>query len=355
MKQPVIQTSGLGIGYTGTGRKRKIVHEDLNLQLFPAEVTCLLGLNGAGKSTLLRTLCGFQLPTGGSILLNGKPVSTYSQAELSLAIGVVLTEKTNVGGITVYELVSLGRHPYTGFFGRLKKHDRDVIEQSLEAAGIAHMARSRVAELSDGERQKAMIAKTLAQECPVILLDEPTAFLDVTGRIETMILLRKLAKEQQKAILLSTHDIDQAIRMGDCLWLMQKDRPMICGTPEDLIFNNAFDTFFGETGHMIFDPSSGRLNVKRTLVPVGVEGDPFTSAWVGNALMRNGWQPSSSTRLPYINCIHAHQMMLTLPDGTQKTAASMRELLAEMHKGNLISGDDKVRCEEYSEPGRAVR
>ena len=122
MKRAVIQTSGLRIGYTGKGRKRKIVHEGLNLELFPSEVTCLLGLNGVGKSTLLRTLCGFQPPIAGEILLNDKPLSAYSQAELSLAIGVVLTEKTNAGGITVHELVSLGRHPYTGFFGRLKKH-----------------------------------------------------------------------------------------------------------------------------------------------------------------------------------------------------------------------------------------
>jgi iron complex transport system ATP-binding protein len=335
MKRPVIQASGLCIGYTGKGRKRKIVHGNLNLELFPAEVTCLLGLNGMGKSTLLRTLCGFHSPIAGEILLNDKLLNTYSPVELSLAIGVVLTEKTNVGGITVYELVSLGRHPYTGFWGRLKKQDRRIIEQSLEAAGIMHKAYNYVSELSDGERQKAMIAKILSQECPVILLDEPTAFLDITGRMETMILLRKLAKEQQKAILLSTHDIDQAIRMGDCLWLLEKDRPMIYGTPEDLIFNNAIDSFFGKN-NMVFDPFSGRLNVKTTLAPIGLYGDPFTSGWVENALIRNGRQPSPGIRQPHINCIHKHQMILTLPDGTQKTTASIKELLTEMNENNLI-------------------
>jgi iron complex transport system ATP-binding protein len=329
MKQPVIQTCGLHIGYAGKGRKRKIVHDNLNLNLFPDEVTCLLGLNGSGKSTLLRTLCGFQLPIAGDVLLDGKPLNDYTQTELSLAIGVVLTEKTNAGGITVYELVSLGRHPYTGFFGRLKKHDREVINQSLKATGIAHKAHHYVAELSDGERQKVMIAKTLAQECPIILLDEPTAFLDVTGRIETLILLRKLAKEQHKAVLLSTHDIDQAIRMGDSLWLLEKNRPMVCGTPEDLILNHAFETFFGKDG-MSFDPSTGRLNMETTLIPIGVEGDPVTAYWVGNALIRNGWQPSPVTRLPHIHCIHARQIILTLVDGRQKTTSSIQELLAEM-------------------------
>ena len=127
--------------------------------------------------------------------------------------------------------------PYTGFFGQLKKTDREIIEQSLTAAGIAHKAQNYVSELSDGERQKAMIAKALAQQCPIILLDEPTAFLDVTSRIETMVLLHKLAVEQHKAILLSTHDLDLAIQMGDCLWLQEKGRPMACGTPEDLILS----------------------------------------------------------------------------------------------------------------------
>lgn len=242
-KIAAIETIGLGIGYLLKGGKRKVVHDDLNLQLVSGEVTCLLGLNGAGKSTLLRTLCGFQPPLGGEIRLMGKPLSGYSQANFSLTVGVVLTEKTNAGGITVYELVSLGRHPYTGFFGQLKKADRAIIEQSLEAAGIAHKAQNYVSELSDGERQKAMIAKALAQQCPIILLDEPTAFLDVTSRIETMVLLHRLAVEQEKAILLSTHDLDLAIQMGDCLWLQEKGRPMACGTPEDLIMSGAFESF----------------------------------------------------------------------------------------------------------------
>jgi iron complex transport system ATP-binding protein len=259
----------------------------------------------------------------------GKPLRACSPAALSLAIGVVLTEKTNVGGITVYELVSLGRHPYTGFFGRLKKRDKEVVQQSLEATGIAHKAGSFVAELSDGERQKAMIAKTLAQECPIILLDEPTAFLDLTARLETLILLRKLAKEQQKTILLSTHDIDQAIRLGDCLWLLEKDRPMGCGAPEDLILNGMFESFFGKEG-MTFDPFSGRLEVETVRRPIGLEGDPLTSCWVGNALIRNGWQPSPAGHPPRIHCIHKHRLILSLPGGKQTEVVSVEALLAAL-------------------------
>lgn len=324
---PVIETHNLRIGYLLKGGKRKVIHDELNLRLRPGEVTCLLGLNGAGKSTLLRTLCGFQPPLGGEISLLGKPLASYSQANFSLTVGVVLTEKTNAGGITVYELVSLGRHPYTGFFGQLKSHDRAVIEQSLEAAGIAHKAHNYVSELSDGERQKAMIAKALAQQCPIILLDEPTAFLDVTSRIETMVLLHRLAMEQKKAILLSTHDLDLAIQMGDCLWLQEKGRPMACGAPEDLIMSGAFASFFGKEG-IVFDPSTGKLNTRAPVDPVGVEGDYLVSYWVGNALMRNGFRPSPvQSGQANVCCLSADRLCLTLPTGVQHELSGVGALV----------------------------
>lgn len=327
---PAIETTNLRIGYVLKGQKHKVIHEGLDLQLRSGEVTCLLGLNGAGKSTLLRTLCGFQPPLGGDIRLLGNALSSYSQALFSLTVGVVLTEKTNAGGITVYELVSLGRHPYTGFFGQLKTKDRAIIEQSLEAAGIAHKARNYVSELSDGERQKAMIAKALAQQCPIILLDEPTAFLDVTSRIETMVLLHRLATEQQKAILLSTHDLDLAIQMGDCLWLQEKGRPMACGTPEDLILSGAFETFFGKEG-IVFDPSTGKLNTKAPIYPVGVEGDFLTSYWVGNALIRNGYRPAPVTKGSIsINCLNPHQMLISWPDGNREEMDTIAALISRI-------------------------
>lgn len=327
---PVIETKQLSIGYLLKGGKRKVIHEALDLQLFAGEVTCLLGLNGAGKSTLLRTLCGFQPPLDGEIRLMGKPLDSYSQYNFSLTVGVVLTEKTNAGGITVYDLVSLGRHPYTGFFGQLKAHDREIIGQSLEAAGIAHKSQNYVSELSDGERQKAMIAKVLAQQCPIILLDEPTAFLDVTSRIETMVLLHKLAVEQNKAILLSTHDLDLALQMGDCLWLQEKGRPMSSGTPEDLIMNGAFETFFSRDG-IVFDSSTGKLNTQAPVSPIGVEGDFLVSYWVGNALIRNGFRPSPvKDGQMNINCRSAHQLVMTMPDSVTKTFTDVVGLIKEM-------------------------
>jgi iron complex transport system ATP-binding protein len=253
-----METSGLSVGYRLKGGRRKVVCESLDLQVYPGQVTCLLGLNGVGKSTLLRTLCGFQPPLGGNVRLLGKPLTSYSRAAFSRTVSVVLTEKTNAGGLTVYELVSLGRHPHTGFFGRLEEADHRLIGESLRAAGISHKAGERVAELSDGERQKVMIAKALAQQCPLIILDEPTAFLDVVSRIKTMDLLCSLAQEQQKAILLSTHDFDLAIRMAGYLWLLEQGRSITCGTPRDLTGNGTFTSFFRKEG-ILFDPATGKL------------------------------------------------------------------------------------------------
>ena len=210
MEKAVITASDLCIGYR-QGKQEKRIHEHLFFRLYPGELTCLLGANGTGKSTLLRTLAASQPALSGELLVQEKPLSAYSEKERSRTIGVVLTDKTLAGGLTVYELVALGRQPHTGFFGRLSKTDHSIIEEALEAVSISHKSHSYTAELSDGERQKVMIAKALVQECPLILLDEPTAFLDVVSRIEIMTLLHRLAVEQKKAILLSTHDIEQAL------------------------------------------------------------------------------------------------------------------------------------------------
>ena len=321
-----VEARALTIGYN-EGKKRKVVQSNVNLTLYSGQVTCLLGLNGAGKSTLIRTLCGFQPPLEGDVLLRGKRLSSYSQSEFAREVGVVLTEKTNAGGITVYDLVSLGRHPYTGFFGSLKEKDHRIVENSLEAAGIANKSSCYVSELSDGERQKVMIAKVLAQQCPIIVLDEPTAFLDVTARIETMVLLRKLAKEQNKAIVLSTHDIDSAIQMADNLWLLSKGKQVRYGAPEDLIMDGTIGEFFSKE-NITFDQSTGKLNaILPDIVPIGVEGDFQTSFWVGNALVRNGFTPSAiQPDGTNIICRCATDIEIRLNGGETKKATSVAHL-----------------------------
>ena len=331
-RKPVIETSNLSIGYTRKGKDRNIVHASLNLQLFAGELTSLLGLNGAGKSTLLRTICGFQHALGGEVRINGRLLSDHSHAELSRIIGVVLTEKTNAGGITAGELVALGRHPYTGFFGRLKTEDKQIVAESLEAVGMINKANNYVSELSDGERQKIMIAKVLAQQCPIIILDEPTAYLDVTSRIETMSLLHRLAVEQNKAILLSTHDLDLAIQMSDCLWLQEKQRPMMCGAPEDLILSGSFETFFNKKG-ITFDSSTGKLTADKPSFPIAVEGEFNTSYWVGNALIRNGFRPASTSESDIIvHCESPKKIMLSMPDKEKQYLNSIAELISVIAK-----------------------
>lgn len=336
VQKSAVETHGLAIGYSRKGQNPKIVNEDLNLCLNKGELTCLLGLNGAGKSTLLRTICGFQPPIAGNIEIMGKDLSSYKPLELALTLGVVLTEKTNAGGITVYELVSLGRHPHTGFFARLKSDDKRIIEESLSAVGILHKAGSYVSELSDGERQKAMIAKTLAQQCPVIVLDEPTAFLDVTSRIEMMILLRRLAVEQGKAILLSTHDLEQAIQLSDKLWLMRsKPHNIVCGCPEDLILNGEFDDFFAKD-NITFDVATGKMNICLERKPVFLHGESNTVFWVRNALERNGYSPvdNKSGSKMAVHCFSPDNIVLSNEDGDEKTFFSVGDLVYNMKNLN---------------------
>jgi len=265
-KKAVVEARRLCIGYTLRGGARRIVHPGIDLELFAGELTCLLGRNGAGKSTLLKTLCGLLPPIGGAVTIDGCPLSALPAGKLSEKVGVVLTERTLSGGISVYDLVSLGRYPHTGFFGTLRESDHIVIRKALEAVGITDKAERHLAELSDGERQKAFIAKALAQECPIILLDEPTAFLDVTSRLETLLSLRNLAREQHKAILLSTHDLETALQLADRIWLLPNcekgsAEPMLSGTPDSLVADGSLARFFG-SDTLIFDPRSRRLTAR---------------------------------------------------------------------------------------------
>jgi len=242
-KLTVLETINLSIGYALKHGKNKVLCHDMNLKLFKGNVTSLLGLNGSGKSTLLRTLSGFLDPIEGEIKINEKNIKSFSESELATTLGLVLTEKTNAGGMKVKELVSLGRYPYTGFFGTLKDYDYQVIGESMEAVNISHKADNYVSELSDGERQKVMIAKALAQECPIIFLDEPTAFLDIIAKVEIMLLLQKLSHEQNKTILLSTHDMNTALDMSDDLWMLGHDK-IISGSTADLIKNQKINDIF---------------------------------------------------------------------------------------------------------------
>lgn len=236
----ILTTHDLAVGYRN-GKQQVTLLSGLDLVMEKGKLVALLGQNGAGKSTLLRALTCDERPLNGTIEVNGKDLLTMSQKDRSRLIGLVSTERIQAGALTVRELVGLGRQPHTGFLGRLDDEDRAIIQQAMTDSGIISKADEYMASLSDGERQKAMIARALAQQTPIIILDEPTAFLDVASRIETMRLLQTLAHERGKTVLLSSHDISQSLMLADELWLITTDRQVLTGPPSKLVADGAMD------------------------------------------------------------------------------------------------------------------
>ena len=279
----MIELKDLTIGYAQKNNT-KVVASGINATLHSGRLTCLIGANGIGKSTLLRTLSAFQPPLSGEIYIDNEspiPLSALTDKQLSRLIGVVLTEKPDVQNMTVFELVGLGRSPYTGFWGRLNEDDKEVVKESLRLVGIESLQDRLIQTLSDGERQKTMIAKALAQQTPVIYLDEPTAFLDYPSKVEMLTLLRHLARETGKTIFLSTHDMELALQIADELWLMTagspssdtaespsnnglcqnpKETTLIIGTPRELASNGSLSHFIDRPG-LHFDPQTLAIRV----------------------------------------------------------------------------------------------
>ena len=256
-----IELQNLSIGYQ-TKHGIKTVATGISGTIASGELTCLLGANGVGKSTLLRTLASFQSKTGGEIWLEGRELSEYTDKQLSRLIGVVLTEKPDVRNMTVRELVSLGRSPYTGFWGTYSKDDLQMVDEAISMVGIEPLSKRMVHTLSDGERQKVMIAKALAQQTPVIYLDEPTAFLDYPSKVEVLQLLCRISREAGKVVFLSTHDVELALQLADTIWLMTKGEAMAIGTPEALAQQGALGRFIERDG-ITFDPQTMTIKVTK--------------------------------------------------------------------------------------------
>ena len=324
MNNETIQLRNLSIGYQ-TKHSVRTVAEGINGAIRSGELTCLLGANGVGKSTLLRTLAAFQPAIKGEVLftvyslsscvpavasgkaertddysdgseglaskstvncqlstVNTKEIASLSDKELSKLIGVVLTEKPDVRNMSVRELVSLGRSPYTGFWGTYTDEDLRIVDEAIEMVGITDLVRRPVHTLSDGERQKVMIAKALAQQTPVIFLDEPTAFLDYPSKVEVLQLLRRISREAEKTIFLSTHDVELALQLADTIWLMTKIEeggtrkeegdmtklgeggrsPVTIGSPQELAASGDLGRFI-ERQNIVFDKETLTIRVKK--------------------------------------------------------------------------------------------
>lgn len=286
-RKKTIVTENLSVGYASK-YNQKVVAKDINACVCSGELTCLLGANGIGKSTLLRTISAFQPKLSGSVYIDGKELEAYHEKELSKLVSVVLTERLDIKNMTARELIGLGRSPYTGFWGRLSEEDEQIVNQAIGLVRIDKLAERLVHTLSDGERQKVMIAKALAQETPVILLDEPTAFLDFPSKVEIMQLLHRLTRKTNKTIFLSTHDLELALQIADKIWLMDKPAGIRIGTPEDLSLDGSLSDFFAYKG-IIFDTQAGLFRVEnesQKQIKVTGHGQPY--AMVRKALLRNG-------------------------------------------------------------------
>jgi iron complex transport system ATP-binding protein len=318
----IVTLDNVTIGYRQRGRPQRVVAKDISVALNAGEFVCLLGPNGAGKSTLIQTIAGMQPPLAGEVGLDGKSLSSYSARELAQRMSLVLTQRAAVGMMPVSTLVSLGRHPFTDWTGRLGAHDVEAVRMAMAAVGIETLSNRPVCELSDGERQKVMIARALAQDPRVMILDEATAFLDLPRRVEFMHLLRRLAPEGRRAILLSTHDLDLALRCADRLWLLPHGGPLQQGVPEDLVLNDAFASAFRDA-EVQFDKESGAFQHHygdRGIV--SLHGEDVPAMWTYRALERVGYR--------------------VVAPGEASTCVEVR------HEGGAIiwniKGIDKARC-----------
>ena len=338
MKDKLLDARNLTIGYLRHRRSPVVVAEALSASLSPGEFVCLIGPNGAGKTTLLRTLAGLLPPLNGQVSLAGQPIHTLDPVERARQLSVVLTEKIDVGNLSVYSLVALGRHPYTDWLGRLSSEDERAVRWAIEAVGASELTHRNFNELSDGERQKALIARGLAQEPRLMILDEPTAFLDLPRRVETMHLLRRLARAADRSFLLSTHDLELALRSADRIWLLPPGGPIQVGAPEDLVLSGAFEeTFRGEGVN--FDISTGSFTIDHEhRGTVALEAEGVHALWATRALEREGFDvlPKDETcglRLQFTPDDEDSPWRLTIGDEVHK-CRSLSEVASQL--GHLV-------------------
>lgn len=286
---PNIQIDGLSIGFRQKGKTPFILKEKLNFSANQGEIVALIGSNGIGKSTLLRTIAGFLEYYSGEIKIKGESIDNFSSKEKAKILSFVSTEIVKTPNLSVFDLVAFGRHPFTNWYGKITEKDREQIEIAIKSVGLEGFESKYINKISDGERQRAMVARTIAQDTPVIILDEPTAFLDVSNKYDIFHLLQSIAHENGKTILLSTHDLNIALREVDKFWIMLENENYE-GAPEDTVLNGWFQNIFTNK-HIDFDLSEGDFYFKKEFkqkVKVVGEGLPFS--WTLRALNRMGYR-----------------------------------------------------------------
>ncbi len=328
IEKPVLEARGLSIGYKQPRHQARVVVGGIDVTLWAGQFVCLLGPNGTGKSTLIRTLAGMQAPIAGMVLLKGAPLHSFSARALARHMSLVLTHRVAVGMMPVASFIALGRHPYTNWTGRLRQKDREVVRRAVADTGIEDLVHRPVCELSDGETQKVKIARALAQEPQIMLLDEATAFLDLPRRAELMGLLRHLAHNSGRAILLSTHDLDMALRSADRLWLLSPGGPLREGVPEDLILDNVFSATFSYDG-VSFDKGSGSFVIaNQARGSVALHGKGVPAMWTYRALERAGYRvlPDATAQIS-VQVLDGERPAWYVLDGETYHCGSIEELL----------------------------
>ena len=298
----LIHTQSLAIGYT-EGHSNKVLQENINLSLSSGEIISLMGQNGVGKTTFIKTLSGLHKGISGSVYHQDRLIDEISKSSLARKISVVLTEKPFAAHLSVIELIALGRHPYSNWLGRLSTSDKQAIDLAISQTNIDYLASKKLYQLSDGQFQKVMIARALAQETDLIILDEPTVHLDLSNKIEIMLLLKSIAGSG-KGVLIATHDLQVSLQLSDRLWLFNFNRPVLEGCPEDLILQGAIDQTLFPINNNI-DLTTGTVkHLDERKGNVLLQGDPTIVHWTAQALQRNGYAvnkdtPTSTT----INCL----------------------------------------------------
>ncbi len=283
----LLETRDLEIGY----QPEKVLQSGIDFRLSAGTIVSLMGQNGVGKTTFIKTIHGLMPALAGQIEIMGEDIAQFSRQELATKFAVVLTEKPPVSNITVRDLIALGRHPHNNWLGMLSPGDKVAIDKAIDLTRINYIADKSLHELSDGQFQKVMIARALAQETDIIVLDEPVAHLDLNNKIEVLLLLRQIADEG-KGVLISTHDMQVTTQLSDELWLFDFNTSVRHGLPEDLIVSGTLSKALFLEEHP-YDLIHHRLLVNTRGPAVQVEGDPEIVYWTSQALHRGGFKVAS--------------------------------------------------------------
>lgn len=326
---PTIQLHDLSTGYRSR-REEKVISRHLELTIAPGKVVMLMGPNGSGKSTLMHTMAGLLPPLSGEVIISGKPLSSLKMKELARLLSLVLTERIPGGNMSISDIVAVGRYPYTGFRGSLRPEDKAIIHEALTACHLNGMQERLYSTLSDGEKQRVMIARALAQETPLILLDEPTAHLDLPSRLEVTTMLRTLARSLGKSILISTHELDLALGWADTIWLMDRAGEITASAPEDLILGGHIERVFGTPG-LSYDQERGEFSIRQSGGgKICLRGKGLRYIWTSRALQRLGYEVTPSTGAYPEVVLTEGAWELVLPSGKRSVYPSITALLGAL-------------------------